>query len=357
MNNEISLRTVKGEYLPGETVHGRPTEVNCIQIAFRGIEKCIYKYENDGKKVFENETAHADFSNVNLYSQKEFFQFGSYVFPFKFDLPQTIPGTFHCKGKLNGAEWEVDVSYVLQAQAHSMQVSQQLVVYQAEERALQDNTIGKAKDVSFKSSHFPWSGKKIHVTARLLKNYVETGENMMLRLIITNQSKLHVIGFSIKLLRYLKLHFRNSGLSQNKSTISNIEFTSETVNIAPESGPHIVQLKEGKSGEFLAGNSCLDRLMIPLKENYACLPPSVDGKNVKNHYGLEISVTFSNGHSENLMLPIPGILPLKNEQWRNWHPPDWTFNAETKLSSSLFSVPEHLLRTEAFSGLPTFQVI
>nr|KAI8765637.1 arrestin domain-containing protein A-like isoform X1 [Biomphalaria glabrata] len=361
MNNEISLRTVKGEYLPGETVHGavyllisRPTEANCIQITFKGIETCTYKYEHEGRKTLQNETAHADFSNVNLYSQKEYFQFGSYVFPFKFELSKTIPGTFHCTGKQNGAEWEVDVSYVLQAQANTMQVSQKIVVYQVDETNMQNNLLGQAKDVSFSPSFF--SKTRVHITVRLIKNYVETGDNMMMRLILTNPSKLHVTGFSIKLLRYLKLYLTYRGTSEKQLT-ANMEFTNGVIVVAPETGPHTVYSMEGESCAFSAGNSSLDRLQIPLKENRINLPPSVEGKNVKSQYGLEVRVKFSNGHSETLLLPIPGVLPCKNEQWSQWCPPDWTFKAETKLSSSLFSVPEYLLRTEAFSGLPTFQVL
>ncbi|CAL1546520.1 unnamed protein product [Lymnaea stagnalis] len=376
MNNEIALRTGKGEYMQGETVYGAvylnictPTEANGIQVSFKGIETCIYEYEYDGRKTLKNETIHINFSNVDLYSQTEFFQFGCYVFPFKFDLPKTIPGTFKYKGAANGSAWDVDVSYLLQAHAvkvDGIQASQKLIVYQAKESECKDSHVGSANDVSFKPSLFSLTGNRIHITIKLLENFVETGSNMQLRLIVTNQSKVHVSGFTIKLLRYLKLYMRGMEMSDHvvpkksdSKVLQNMEFSENKLHIAPEFGPHQVYSMTGSFDALMVGNcsSGLDRLQIPLQENLDDIPPTVEGKHVKNQYGVEVIVRFNNGHTETVNLKIPGVLPRKNLEWGRWTPPDWTFRAETKLSTSLFSVSELLLRTEAFSGLPAFQVL
>uniref|UniRef100_A0A0B6ZEX9 Uncharacterized protein n=1 Tax=Arion vulgaris TaxID=1028688 RepID=A0A0B6ZEX9_9EUPU len=370
MNNEIILRTSKGEYHPGQTVYGgvylnvcRPTEANGIKISFRALETCVYEYECHGNKKLKNETAHVDFSDVNLYSQADCFDFGSYVFPFKFDLPKEIPGTFQYLGHTSKTSWEVQVTYTLNAKAAGadiLQTSQLIVIYQVQEEALKDSKWGSACSVSYETTRFFLRRQKIHITARLIENYQTSGSNMQLRLIVTNPTKLKVKSFRILLLRYLKLYVREKMADK---MLDNMEYNSDVFHIAPENGPHIVYSREGDLGSFDIDSLELDQLQIPLRERLlgedteTDIPPSVVGTHVKNQYQLEITIVFENNYRKVFNLKVPGVLPEKNQQWLQWRPPDWTFKAECKLSRSLFSVQESTLRTEAFSGLPTFQVL
>ncbi|XP_059168383.1 arrestin domain-containing protein A-like isoform X2 [Physella acuta] len=343
----------------------RPTEANGVIVSFKGIETCIYEYEFDGKKTLRNDTIHVDFSNISLFSQTESFQFGAYVFPFRIQLPKTIPGTFQCTGKTERALWNIDVSYTLRAQAvgaDGIMVSQQIVVYQAEQKDIEDNFVGSAADKSFQTSWFPIQNKKLHLTVRLVENWVETGSNLQLKLIVSNPSRKKVTGFTIKLLRYLKLAIRDND-SKTRKVLDNMEFSEDEIIIAPESGPHLISSLSGESDLLMNGKLSvgLDKLQIPLvekvMETQIPVPPTVTGKHVKNQYGLEISIKINDLPVEPLTLHIPGILPKKNKEWLQWTPPHWTSQTEVKQASSVFNVPDHLLRTEAFSGLPPFQVL
>ncbi|XP_005091018.1 arrestin domain-containing protein A isoform X2 [Aplysia californica] len=372
MNNEIVLRTSKGEYHLESAVCGavylnicRPTEANGIRITFKGGEKCCYEYEDDDgkKKQLKSESTHVDFSDVTLFSQNGYFDLGRYVFPFRFQLPKDIPGSFKCSGQTAKSSWSATVSYSIKAcaiGAEDIQVIQPLVIYEAELEDLKQGQFTSAKDSSFEVSGFlPRMRKRVHVTAKLLDNYVECGSNVQLRLIITNPSKVKLTGFSIKLIRYLTLHMRDAPPCVKAS--GNMQFMNDACQISPESGPLVVRTVSGNSETIIIGNGGLDKLQLPLAENVPegtrDVSPSVTGKHVKNQYGVEVAVTFSNDHTESFTLPISGVLPRTNTNWSRWRAPDWTFHCETKLSSCIFSVTEQMLRTEAFSGLPMFQVL
>ncbi|BFZ03873.1 hypothetical protein BsWGS_06912 [Bradybaena similaris] len=372
MNNLITLRTSKGEYLPGQTVFGavylhicRPTEATGITISFKGLETCIYEYDCEGQQILKNETAHVDFSDVTLYSQAECFEFGSYVFPFKFDLPREIPGTFHCSGNGSKTCWQLDVSYMLKAKAVGadiLQTWQPVIIYQVEEQVLADAKCGLAQTATYDASGRFFGRRRIHITAKLIENLQKSGSNMRLRLIVTNPTKIRVTSFRILLLRYLRLCVWDK---VTHKLLANMEYNNDIFHIAPEGGPHVVYSQEGDLRSVVLDQYSLelDALQIPLREKTPGddrerdIPASVVGKHIKNQYQLEISVTFENQHKEMFYLMLPGVLPVENQQWQQWTAPDWAFLADTKLSHSLFSVQESILRTEAFSGLPTFQVL
>ncbi|GFO02090.1 arrestin domain-containing protein a-like [Plakobranchus ocellatus] len=369
MNNQMCLRTNQGEYTPGDVIYGAvylhigtPTEATGIKISFKGIERCTYEYECDGKKSLKNETLHVNIHQAELYSQSECFQFGCYVFPFCFELPQDAPGSFQYRGSSDKGSWKLDITYVLLAHAEGsdgIQASQSIVVYQASELALAERSIGCAQDATVEVCRFPLSSKLIHITVKLIDNYVETGTNLQLRLVVTNPTKVKMTGFNVKLLRYFRLFLKDQAVA--KSLLDNMEMVEDVCHIAPESGPLEVLSIASSSYSAMAGNAGLDRLQIPLRENLtgqsADLAPSVSSKHVSNRYGLEVSISFSNNHKETLILGVPGVLPRKNREWSKWKPSEWVYNAETKLSSSCFSVPHQLLRTEAFAGLPSFHVL
>ncbi|KAK3784024.1 hypothetical protein RRG08_025218 [Elysia crispata] len=368
MNNEIFLRTSKGEYTPGSIINGAvylqigsPTEAYGVRISFKGVEKCSYDYDCDGRKSMKNEKVHVDIHEASLYSQRESFQFGCYVFPFRFELPLDAPGSFQYIGSSVKGSWTCDISYKLHAYAEgadTLQASQTVVIYQTDEQSLAERSFGCAQETTVEVSRFLFSSKSIHITTRLLDNFVETGANLQLRLIVTNETKVKVTGFSIKLLRYFRLFLKD--MSVKGHLLDNMELVEDLCHVAPESGPHVVFKMTGSDSQVM-GNAGFDRLQIPLKEGLCGqsveVAPSVSAKHVSNRYELEVSLMFSNNHTESLMLPVPGVLPRKNTKWSKWNPSEWVYNAETKLSTSPFSVPHQLLRTEAFAGLPSFHVI
>ncbi|GFR68422.1 arrestin domain-containing protein A-like [Elysia marginata] len=369
MNNEMHVRTAKGEYTPGSVVNGAvylhigsPTEATGVKISFKGIEKCTYEYDCDGRKSMKNETVHVYIQEVTLYSQAECFQFGCYVFPFRFELPFDAPGSFQCIGSSLKGSWTADISYKIQAHAEgadAIQASQTVVVYQTDEQALSERAFGSAQEATVEVPRFLLSNKSIHITTKLIDNFVETGSNMQLRLIVTNETRVTVTGFSVKLVRYFRLFLKDA--SVKGSLLENMEMVGDLCHIAPEHGPHVVLTLAGSSDSVMMGNAGLDRLQIPLRERMSGqsvdIAPSVSAKHTCNRYELEVSLTFSNNHTELLTLPVPGVLPKKNKRWSNWKPPEWVYNTETKLSSSPFSVPSQVLRTEAFAGLPSFQLL
>ena len=360
MNNKIDLRTDKGEYCVESDIHGavylnicQPTEATGIKISFKGVEKCFYEYSLEGKKESKTtEFIPIDISDVPLYSHKDkYFEFGKYVFPFKFSLPGDIPGSFSHAKKTEKDNLTASVRYFIKAVvigAENIQIEHPIVVYQVREQEINHRlfveAVNRTVDVP---GLFMFKRKQIHITAKLLDNFVESGSKVQLKVIVTNESSLKLTSFSIKLIRDLKLYFQSPSDDSHQT-------------VCPEGGQLVLRSAYGNSDSILISGG-LDKLQLPLFENLpegiVDVPPSVSGKIFKNQYGVEVSVSFNNKCVETFIINIPGVLPRKNHHWCTWHPPDWLFDCSVKLSSCQFSVTESVLHTEAFSNLPMFQVL
>jgi len=373
MNNEIVIRTNKGEYHTDSHVYGavylhvcRPTEAHGIKVTFRGEEKCLFEHKHHGEwEKLTGQCNHVEFFDVPLYSQKDVFEIGRYVFPFKFELSKDVPGSFTSSKQTDEHSFNASVTYSISAcaiGAEDLKAIQPIVVYPVQEEEMSQRLFTEASSRTVTAPGLLVK-KKCHITAKLLDNFTERGSNLQIRIIITNESKLKLTGFSIKLMRDLKLKFPAPPSSANigDNNNNNMHLVDDMIHIQPEGGPKVIRSAAGSTDSLFIGSGGLDRLQLPLSENLPegliHVPSSVSGKYVKNQYGVEVSVSFSNNHTETFILNIPGVLPKPNSQWSKWRPPDWAFHCDTKLSSCIFSVTEQMLRTQHFSGLPMFQVL
>ncbi|XP_041364553.1 uncharacterized protein LOC121379930 [Gigantopelta aegis] len=362
--NEIIIRSNKGEYFPGEVICGvvylnieNPTSGHGIQLQFKGYEYFFYEYSCEkGRNKIESTKDYVDCS-VSLYSQSDSFAMGSYLFPFKVNLPNIIPGCFYAR-RNGSVTWEGKVVYWLEATVTGADIKsfQDIVIYQCTEDMVANEKLTTAQNVTHTMKTL-LSKKNIDFTVRLMDQVQYVGESARLRMIITNDTNVKVSKFQIKLFRDLNFTSK-SELSADKLT-SNMSSLARKTYIRAEDGPFVVWKIVGNNTDSDSVDlvRILDNILIPLKEKSVPIPPSVKGHHIECQYGLEILITLSNGETVTINHPVPCILPPKNKQWESWEVPTWVYTGEVVISSSRFSATSSELSGRGFATLPGFQAL
>ncbi|KAJ8318628.1 hypothetical protein KUTeg_003719 [Tegillarca granosa] len=156
-------------------------------------------------------------------------------------------------------------------------------------------------------NRFIFFKKRLHLTARMSEQLQRSGEVGKMRLIITNDTGLDVAAISIRLLRDIR---------------------------------------------------GLDNICIPFRyDENVPLCSSCIGHHVQCRYCVEVVVRLVGDSIATINIPILSLLHHKDKEWYSWQPPDWVYNSEILSTNSPFSVPSHILESEAFSGIPRFQAL
>ncbi|PVD37482.1 hypothetical protein C0Q70_00072 [Pomacea canaliculata] len=288
--NQLFIRSDKGEYLPGEFVCGAvyldinaPTEGHGVQVSFQGEESVCCELQVNGLRTnVQAKQEYVDYCHTDLFTQNEPFACGSYCFPFRLRLPHQIPGTFKTTCIETSFAWSACVMYQLHANiagAETMKVSQDIVVTAVTPENLRDNHLTRAHEIVFVPSRRLF-GQKMHVTLKLIKNFLKTGENLRLRMIFTHGNQTAIHGFSMKLLQTLTLTVPSKSKIKEVPGVADKKVTviREVAGMMP-------------SGAYNVGNwHGVDNLMIPLKtEHGQNILPSVHGKFIKVHFDARMS--------------------------------------------------------------------
>lgn len=384
--NTILLRTDRGEYFPGETICGAvylliqtPTEAHGVQLSFNGREAVTCECDIDGNKTtLKASHDYVDYSNTDIFIQEEPFALGSYCFPFRLQLPFVIPGTFHACSNNPVKVWSACVSFTLKTSVlgtDAMTAEQDVVVNGTEQQSITENHMTKAHEISIGSTIAALLGLNVHVTVKPLANFVRTGSNACLRMIVTNRPKASrfffiLRSFVVQLVRTLTLRIpyrphrnteaggdqpaSNDSVDSDKAHCKIVQVEGERTVVREMRG----DLSQNSSFTFSSGGG-LDNLMIPLKDaNGHNVFPSVSGRYIQCDYFLEVSLQVGD-RTETVKCPIPGILPEENVQWQSWTTMPWMQTSQVKLSRipTPLTPPEQILDSEAFGRLPPFQVL
>ncbi|KAL4226392.1 hypothetical protein ACF0H5_014375 [Mactra antiquata] len=358
MENEIWMRTNKSEYCSGEEIYGvvylrilTPTKGCGIEIKFRGYEKFEYKEKNDplidAPQVY---TGYRHYINCNevLYRSEEPFCMCSTLFPFKIPLPVEIPGTFSMSHDDEFVSWSCKVEYCLEVKvtgASQLKRNQSINIRQPLSRLSSYPNPPQAVTISCQDNYLWIFKNNIGITARLHEHIHRAGENLKLRVIISNNDYSHVQTLKIQLERTITFTHRptNLDLTEDKSYIE----VENRVKVGREMNIEMIPYPNG-----------LDNIQIPLKNvDKSAVCPSVRGEHVICFYEVLVTVLLVNGNSYDLRVPVSVVIAEKDEQWHLWTAPEWLDNDTINVqhnTDSILRVPENLLSSESFASIPGF---
>ncbi|KAL5018715.1 hypothetical protein ScPMuIL_004437 [Solemya velum] len=349
--NQILLRTNKGEYRPGEEIYGvvylsivNPTAGRGVKLKFKGNEFFIYHLPDDpvnssDQMFIKDQKDYIDCNNVSLFTADSSLMLGDYAFPFQLKLLSEIPGSFKFGqiGSKDNAKWDGYVKYWLEAEvidARTVKTEQPLLVYHDLPKGYDPGAL-PAVCIKHQFTHWMFFTQTIFITARLMDHTWTSGRSAKLRLIVTNDTKLNVTSVIIRLIRTILLKSKKSG----------------PIGV-------VVWEREINDCNQNVLNKGLDNILIPLLDkNGAAVPPTVSGHYIECKYSIEVVTRLSNGSASPLTVPIPRILPDRNQEWHTWKPPEWVYNTTVKSAQGLFQVPQNVLSSEVFSGIPGFQAL
>ncbi|KAH3861123.1 hypothetical protein DPMN_024051 [Dreissena polymorpha] len=416
MRNEINLRTNKSEYKPGEEIYGvvylkisSPTCGQGVRLTFYGCEKYEYEYKRilDDERV-QKYTEYREYMNYNevLHKDDEPLVLGKTLFPFKIPLSSEIPGTFEASKENDEIRWRATVEYKLEVAVigaeHLLKDKKELKVQHNLPPGLKCTDFPSTYTVTLKittalifsselavtcSTALPlqrclcvaigeplldpahllpschWASpvrflllftKNIHFTARLCENVNRSGENLKLRLIITNNTSVRVKDMKIQLLRSLTLVGKRSSPQLPRDDPAVAMLDDNKIQITLETRTSTIKQQYIDMTSYQSG---LDNIEVPLKDlENKPLPPTVNGQHIQCSYEVHLVFGLSNGNSVDLYIPVPIILPAKCKNWSSWRCPDWVHYDRDCVnihhSTCVLGVPEKVLSSPAFSGIP-----
>ncbi|XP_052261836.1 uncharacterized protein LOC127865841 isoform X2 [Dreissena polymorpha] len=365
MRNEINLRTNKSEYKPGEEIYGvvylkisSPTCGQGVRLTFYGCEKYEYEYKRilDDERV-QKYTEYREYMNYNevLHKDDEPLVLGKTLFPFKIPLSSEIPGTFEASKENDEIRWRATVEYKLE-----------VAVIGAEHLLKRCLCVAIGEPLLDPAHLLPschWASpvrflllftKNIHFTARLCENVNRSGENLKLRLIITNNTSVRVKDMKIQLLRSLTLVGKRSSPQLPRDDPAVAMLDDNKIQITLETRTSTIKQQYIDMTSYQSG---LDNIEVPLKDlENKPLPPTVNGQHIQCSYEVHLVFGLSNGNSVDLYIPVPIILPAKCKNWSSWRCPDWVHYDRDCVnihhSTCVLGVPEKVLSSPAFSGIP-----
>lgn len=362
--NQIILRTHKSAYEPGEEIFGvvylniaNPTAGTGVCVRFEGYEHFIYNsgIRDDPEYLVKKQYIDCPF---DLYKSQDNLGIGSYVFPFRFQLLNDLPGSYKASSTGEDKWWKARIQYWISAElihAETVKVTQDVVINQALPNTVRPSGPTQNTIETIDIAKLPLYSRKLSVTARLFEHIHISGGVARLRIIITNNTKVNVKTIYVKLFGVFALMTKGPKLNPDDPCVTEID---DNVIIEPTENPHLIweaMPVEGCNSEIL--NTGIDNVHVPLQyKDGTPLPPTVSSKyHIKCTYEIEVIVELENLKRASLMLPLHCVRHTQDDTWSKWQAPQWVYDTEILTSSSRFSVPENVLNGPAFSGIPRFQ--
>ncbi|XP_077979801.1 arrestin domain-containing protein A-like [Glandiceps talaboti] len=389
--NQINIRTEKGDYVGGETIYGAvylrisgSTGAHIILLKFKGYESSEFfrtrrsnftaytgedqevtdvatGYERPlnvlkGKKVYFNST-------LKLWEEKETLPQGHYVFPFQYQLPPDLPGTFYHEAQ-GEKFWKGNVKYKLKATIigdNEYIKFSQAVVIKPYNNKLNEITPKPMKQIGIVKKCFCYTSGEVHVTVRTNKAIYKAGELAHVHITIKNESSEDINAVRVNLRRTVRLlgwwqagnHGDENDVAEYHGKPADSVFPDKSVVVW-------ANLLQGHP-KSEASNVCERDVDIPLVENLTTqnmvvpLLPSTLGSLVRCAYHLSVDVDVPYAPDITVVVPIVAIQATSNEEWADWTPPDWITHCQIKQSSDECSVRQSIVDSHIFSKIPPFQ--
>ncbi|KAI6654190.1 hypothetical protein LOD99_3034 [Oopsacas minuta] len=387
-SEKIFIRLHKQEYAAGDVIYGlvylwvsAPVASQLLKISIQGFEECTFEMwesepnpddvKNPIKRRVERHNKRDTIPKFEeqLASYPRGFPLGYFYYPFKYELPQVMPGSFFCKlGESGGLKWNGMVRYIIRAfidipgAHHDLWVEEELLIREAKPSI---SALSKSVMNTQVQSCFCIPRGMIEVSAWLDKNVYRPEEKLTVHYTIRNTSAVDVQYLLIKLVRVIKLSgnepnrhkpFIQSMSSSSKGLLHGINYDVTTL-------PHTKDTSTNMQVLFtLSQNGCRHNQSVNRDANTTLTPdsggqtiyPTTHAYNIKCTYVLDIEVRAKWSASIILTLPIL-VMHSLDQQWMDWNAPIWSKKCSIVQVPGEYGVTNSEI-TEHFSGNPGVKI-
>lgn len=349
--NNCFVRTDKPVYVSGESVTGT-INLNCTRqfpsqgvfLIVKGVERCKWverrtRQVPDGRDENGNQRYRTEEYFVDHHGRNRFFDVripvypfqnyclpGQYSFPFSFQLPAGLPGTFSEAGERWGTRYEAETSYFITGDIHCADGSeirhqQRLIVYEKLMSEIQAVALEKTANIYVCCCINRGS---VHMESTFDKNAYVSGETAQVVCKVQNNSTSDITAIKTKLRRRIVLR-SDAGATFNKVETLNqgtyagvakaqevaaadgsqglLDNEQKTDYGSAEGGAN----KDGEKSEVVRIASESGDRYVPVNlscRDWAYIQPSTNGQMIRCNYWVEVDacVTCSGGIS--LELPV-----------------------------------------------------
>eukprot|EP00800_Vazella_pourtalesii_P011656 TRINITY_DN2806_c0_g2_i1.p1 TRINITY_DN2806_c0_g2~~TRINITY_DN2806_c0_g2_i1.p1 ORF type:complete len:407 (+),score=63.22 TRINITY_DN2806_c0_g2_i1:60-1280(+) len=355
--DKIYLRLHKQEYAAGDTIYGlvflwvsAPVASQVLKLSIHGFEECTFEMwesemnpddlKNPIKRKVERHNKRDTiprFEEVLTYYPRGF-PLGYFCYPFKYELPQVMPGSFFCKlAENNTLRWNGIVRYLIRVYIdipganHDLWVEEELCIREAKPDL---SSLPRSVMNTQIQSCFCIPRGMIEVSAWLDKNVYRPDETMTVHYTIRNTSSVDVQNLLIKLVRVIKLSgseqkqhkpFNQSMSSSSKTLLHAVNYDTSTLPSSKDTSTNMeVLFTLTESGCRHNQNVTRDAVTtLTPQSNSQTIHATTHAYNIKCTYVLDIEVRAKWSASILLTLPIL-VMPTLDQQWLERTAPIWS---------------------------------
>jgi hypothetical protein len=368
--NNCFVRTDKPVYVSGETVTGS-VNLNCTRqfpsqgvfLLVKGVERCKWVErrtrrvpdgrDENGNERFRNEEYFVDhvgrkrFFDVRIpvYPFQNYCLPGQYSFPFSFQLPAGLPGTFNESGERWNTTYEAETSYFITGDIHCADNSeirhqQRLIVYEKLMTDVQAVALDKTANIYVCCC---LNRGSVHMASTFDKNAYVSGETAQVVCKVENNSTSEITAIKTKLRRrivlrsdagatFAQVETLNQGTYAGVAAAQDVEVSENQQSLLANDQQPVGQYTVEKASsdnntqpnKVRVGVESGDRY-VPVNlscNDFAYIQPTTNGTMISCNYWVEVDacVTCSGGIS--LELPVT-IYEPQPASWEVPVPPGW----------------------------------
>jgi hypothetical protein len=365
MANEIDVRLDRGEYVGGDTLYGsvylriqQQLSSSTLKLVIRGLHTCKYGYkyleqgeeEGDFTSRVGQRNMIKDIIKQEIVIGEGLFPIGCYAYPFKYQLPHSLPGSFvvQYEDMDSSKSWEGVVQYsvsaVLTSGSPHNKISKEsrMVVYDSIECRSSEAAPQPLMAHGSVRTFFCLTRGTVNVTCSLQNTAFTPSSKIILSLKIKNDSSVDVSGYTVNLLRVVKLQALDRMRDEEELSTHNILTT--------------VLESEGRGCPHNNNISHDVELNLTAAQNIQSVgvPPNTSSSLVKCNYVIDVNIHVPWGPDIELRQPLL-IKAADNDNWKSWTPPSWIEQCVKARTSGITSVSDNLLNSQIFSGIPGFR--
>lgn len=367
MTNEIDLRVDRGEYVGGDTIYGsvyvriqQQVLSSTLKLIIKGFQACKYDYQyvekqregEDDEDGFSSRsgqrTMNKDIIKEEIVLAQGVFPVGCYAYPFSHQLPHSLPGVYNVQFEDDsGTSWaglvQYSVSALLCASPPNKRVSadSRLVIYDSLDCRNYQVPSQPVTGSGAVRTFFCISRGIVQVTCRLQQSSYSHSSSIIVGLDIKNDSSVDVSGYTVNLLRVIKLLALDRMRDEEELTPHTI--LSTILTYEGQGCPH---------NNTVSHQVTLDLGSTENSESIG-VPPNTSGSIVKCNYVIDVNVHIPWGPDVEVRQPLV-IKAADNEAWKRWTPPPWIDQCVKARTLGSAAVPEDILSSPHFAGIPGF---
>jgi hypothetical protein len=277
------------------------------------------------------------------------FPVGCYAYPFQYQLPHNLPGSFNVQHEDmdSGQAWEGIVQYSLSAvlvvpSASKLSREAVLVVYDSLDCRNSESPPQPKSASGSVRTFFCLTRGSVLVTCRLQHAAYCPTSRIIVGLEMKNESSVDVAGYTVNLLRVVKLEALDRMRDEEQLTTHTV--LSTVLESEGQGCPHNNTI----SHEVVLNLTAAQNIQS------VGVPPNTSSSLVKCNYVIDVSVHVPWGPDIELRQPLL-IKAADNEAWKTWTPPRWVEECVRVHSVGTAAVSDSLLNSQAFSGIPGFR--